>query len=282
MRLTTIIISAKNWTKWKWATFLYLISLLLYIIACLNYGSAAMRIEIGTLVFGIIPVYIVLFWSLDETRRGTQEQIETLQELTSKQINALKDSTKLQIESFSTQIQGIVSALEQVVATNAQISEDIRKRMEQEKKTLETIKKQEETRLHTQELEAQKDLEKKQRIAPRVFVRIADEPWLLFFKHYRLYIFNSGGPLKNMEVTYFFLSQSYTTAKRTFSIASLNRGQGSRPIDCGDVTAFNAYTAIQISISLRDKEERLYVGTTTIDKSNREWVRISLEERLGE
>lgn len=42
------------------------------------------------------------------------------------------------------------------------------------------------------------------------------------------------------------------------------------------------YTAIQISLSLRDKEERLYVGTATIDKANRDWANIPLEEKAGE
>ena len=281
MQLTTTT-SRRNWTKWMGATVVYVIILLLYIIACFHYGSTEMHIEIGTLVFSIIPLYIVLFWSLDEARKGTYKQIKTLQKLTSEQISALKDSTKLQVESFSTQSQGIVSALEQVVGATAQMSEDIRKRMEQEEKTLEIIQKREETRLRAQEREAQKDLEKKQRIAPRVFARIADVPWFIFFRHYRLHVYNTGGPLKNMKLTYFFSNPPYTTTEQTVSIDSLDRNQRSRPIDCGAVQAFNAYAAIQVSVSLRDKEERLYRGTTTIDKSNRDWTRIPLEERPGE
>ena len=280
VQLTTTT-SRRNWTKWKTTTVVYIISLLLYIIACFHYGKTEMHIEVGTLVFSIIPVYIVLFWSLDETRKGTYEQIKILQKLTSEQISALKDSTKLQVESFSTQSQGIVSALEKVIGAIGQMSDDIRKQMEQETEKLEAIQKQNVEYLRALEREAQKDLEEKQRIAPRIFARIASEPFLIFFRHYRLYIYNTGGLAKNTELTYFF-SNSYNTVEKTVSVASLGRDQGIRPIDCGDVDALSAYTIIQVSISLRDKEERLYVGTITINKAHPDWVPISLEERPRE
>lgn len=271
-----------TWTKWIVATIVYVISFLLYIIACFYYGSAEMHVDVGGLVVSVVPAYIILFWSLDETRKGTNEQIKTLQRLTSEQINTLKESTQRQIESFSMQCQGIVSALERVIGAIGQMSEDIRKKTEQEEKRLETMQRENEERLRTLEREEQKGFEKKQRIAPRVFVRIADEPWWFFFRHYRLYVYNSGGPLKNMSLTYFFSGVSYKTAEQTVSIASLEREQGSGAIDCGDVSAFSAYTAIQVSVSLRDKEERLYVGTATIDKSNRDWVHMLLQEKPGE
>ena len=227
------------------------------------------------------PVYIVLFWTLDEARKGTQEQMETLQKLTTEQISALKDSTKLQIESFSTQSQGIVSAIQEVVGVLGQMSEENRRRMEQQEKTLKDIQKQNEDRLRAEEQERQKEWEKKQRIAPRIFARIASEPFFFFFKHYRLYIYNTGGLANNIELKYFF-SNSYHTVEKTVSLGSLDRNRGSRSIDCGDVQALSAYAVIQVSVSLRDKEDRLYVGTTTIDKSNGEWAQIPLQEKAGE
>jgi len=273
--------SRRKWTKWMIATVLYGVFLLAYLIACFHYGSSEMHIEIYTLVFSTALVYIVLFWTLDEARKGTQEQVEALQKLTAEQISALKDSTKLQIESFSTQSEGIVSALEKVVGAIAQMSEDTRKQMEQEEKRLEVIKKQTEARIRTQEQLTQKDWEKKQRIAPRIFARIASEPFFFVFSHYRLYIYNTGGLVKNIELEYFF-SNSYYTVKKTISIGSLDRNRGSRSIDCGDVQALSSYAVIQVSVSLRDKEDRLYVGTIAINKSNGEWVQIPLQERAGE
>lgn len=278
MQLTTST-SGRKWTKWWTVSVVYAISFLLYSIACLRYGLSEMCFEIGGLVFSIIPAYIALFWSLDEARKDTKEQIETLQKLTSRQISALKDSTKLQVESFSTQCQGIVFAIEKVVGTIAQNSEDVRKRAEQEEKRLEEIQRLTENHLRILELEAQKDFEEKQRIAPRVFVQIADEPWWFLFRHYQLYVYNSGGNATNIELTFFFFNPSYETTKKTVSIGSLARKEKSRSIDCGDVTALSVYTTIQVSVSLRDKKERLYVGNITIDKTKTEWVQIPLEER---
>ena len=284
--------SGRSSSKWKIITIIYVTSLLLYIVACFRFGSTQTHLDVCTLLFSIVAVFIALFWSLDEARKGTNEQIaylhqstteqiEAMHKLTLEEINTIKDSTRLQIESFSTQSQGIVSALEKVTAGIGQMSEYTRKQMEQEEKRLEVIQKQNEARLRAQEREAQKDWEQKQRIAPRIFARIASEPFLFFFRHYRLHIYNTGGPAKNIELTYFF-SNSYNTVEKTVPIGSLNRDRGSTPIDCGDVQALSAYPAIQVSVSLRDKEERLYVGTITIDKSNSEWVQISVEERPGE
>ena len=280
MQLTNTT-SGRNWTKWKTASVIYVISLVVYIITCVCYGSTEMRIEIGTLIFSIVPVYIVLFWSLDEARRGTYEQIEILQKLTSEQISALKESTQLQVEAFATQSEGIVSAIEKVVGAVGQMSEDVRKQVEQEEKRLAITQKQNEDRLRALEREAQRDWEKKERIAPRIFARIASESFLFFFRHYRLYVYNAGGPAKNMKLDYFF-SNSYNTVKKTVSIGSLDRDRGSRSIDCGDINALTAYPVIQVSVYLRDQEERLYVGAITIDKSNPEWVQIPLEERPRE
>jgi hypothetical protein len=306
-----------TWMKWKIATIVYVIFLLLYVvIACSYFGwSAEMLVYIGGVVFSIVPAYIILFWSLDEARKGTNEQIETLrkltsdqinalrestqlqidsarkgtneqiealQKLTSDQINALRDSTQRQIDSFSVQCQGIVSAVEQVVGAIAKMSEDNRKRMEQEEKRLETLQKLNEDNLRAKEREIQKTFEEKQRIAPRVFVRIADEMWWFFFRHYQLHVYNSGGLLNNMELTYFFSNVTFKTVEQRRFIGSLNREQGSGAIDCGDVSTFSAYTAIQISVFLRDKEERLYVGSVRIDKSDSNWKQIPLGERAGE
>jgi len=270
------------WTKWIAATVTYVVSLLSYVILCFLYGSSEMHLDVGSMLLSIIPAYIILFWSLDEARKGTNEQIETLQKLTSQQVNALKESTQHQIESFTMQCQGIVSALERVIGAIGQMSEDIRKKTEQEERKLEIIQRQNEERLRTLEREEQKDYEKKQRIAPRVFVRVADELWWFFFRHYKLYVYNSGGPLKSMSLTYFFFGTAYKTAEQTVSIPSLNRDEGHGAIDCGDVSAFSLCTAIQVSTHLRDGEERLYVGTAVIDKSSRDWTRIPLEEKPGE
>jgi hypothetical protein len=270
---------------WKWiiATICYMLSLLLYAIACIYYGSAEMHLDIFGVFFSVIPAYIILFWSLDEARKGTNEQIKALQKLTSEQISALKECTQRQIDSFSVQCQGIVSAIEQVIGEFGKMSEENRKRAEQEEKRLEILQKQTENNLRTMERESQKTFEEKQRIAPRVFVRIADEMWWFFFRHYQLYVYNSGGILNNMELTYFFSrNASYKTVEQQRSIGLLNREQGSGAIDCGDVSAFSAYTAIQVSVSLRDRKDRLYVGSVTIDKSDREWTQIPLEERPGE
>lgn len=267
--------------KCKTATILYATSLCLYIIACFNFGSAEMRIDIGTLVFSIIPVYIVLFWSLDETREETREQIEALQKFTAEQISVLKESTKLQIDSFSTQSEGIVSAIQQVVGAIGQMSEDMRKQMEKQEKALAEIQRQNEARLRAQEQQAQKEWQEKERIAPRIFARLASEPFFFFFTHYRLYIYNTGGLAKNMDLIYFF-SNTHKTGKKTISIGALSRDEAARPIDCGDIRAYANYTILQISVSLRDREERLYDGTITIDKSYRDWTQFRLEERPGE
>jgi len=84
-----------------------------------------------------------------------------------------------------------------------------------------------------------------------------------------------------MELTYFFTDLSYNTAKQTVSIGSLGRDKSSPPIDCGDVPALSAYTAIQVSVSLRNKEDRLYIGGGTLNKAHRGWVQIPLQERPG-
>jgi len=274
--------ASMTWTKWIIATIGYMLSLLPYAIACIYYGSAEMHLDIFGVFFSVIPAYIILFWSLDEARKGTNEQIKALQKLTSEQISALKECTQRQIDSFSVQCQGIVSAIEQVIGAFGKMSEETRKRVEQEEKRLEILQKQTENNLRTMEREAQKNFEEKQRIAPRVFVRIAAEMWWFFFRHYQLYVYNSGGILNNMELTYFFSNASYKTVEQRRSIGSLNREQGSGAIDCGDVSAFSAYTAIQVSVSLRDRKDRLYVGSVTINKSYSDWVPISLEERPGE
>jgi len=271
-----------TWTKWIVATVVYVISFLLYIVACFYYGSAEMHIDVGGLVVLVVPAYIILFWSLDEARKGTNEQIKTLQRVTSEQVNALKESTQRQIESFSAQIQGVISALERVIGAIGQMSEDIRKKTEQEERRIELLQKQNEEHIRTLEREEQRNFEAKQRIAPRVFVRLADESWWFFFRHYRFYVFNSGGSLKDMSLTYSFTALGLESAKQTVSIAQLGRNQGTGGFDCGDVAAFSLYTAIQISVYLRDKDERLYVGTATIDKSNRDWANIPLSEKTGE
>lgn len=202
--------------------------------------------------------------------------------MTSEQINTLKDSTQRQVDSFSVQCQGIISALEKVIGEIAKMSEENRKRMEQEEKRLAALQKQSEDNLRALEREAQKTFEEKQRIAPRVFVKIVEGMWWFIFRHYQLYVLNSGGPLHNMELTFSFSSASYSTVKQQRSIGSLNREQGSNAIDCGDVSAFTAYASIQVSVTLRDGDDRLYVGSVTIDKSCRDWTQISLEERPGE
>ncbi len=180
------------------------------------------------------------------------------------------------------QCQGIISALEKVIGEIAKMSEENRKRMEQEEKRLAALQKQSEDNLRALEREAQKTFEEKQRIAPRVFVKIVEGMWWFIFRHYQLYVLNSGGPLHNMELTFSFSSASYSTVKQQRSIGSLNREQGSNAIDCGDVSAFTAYASIQVSVTLRDGDDRLYVGSVTIDKSCRDWTQISLEERPGE
>jgi hypothetical protein len=270
------------WTKWHITTIAYLVSPLFYIIAAIQYGSTEVHLDVGSLIFSIIPAYLILFWSLDEARKGTNEQIETLRKLTLEQISTLKESTEHQIESFATQCQGIVSSLEKVIGAIGQMSADVRKQMEQEERRLEALQKQNEDRLRTLEKEEQRHFEEKQRIAPRVFALLADEPWWFFFRHYKLYVNNTGGLLKNMELSYFFFNASYKTAEQIVRVDSLDRDKRSVPIDCGDVSAFSSYTAIKVSVSLRDKEERLYVGTATIDKSYRDWNKIPLIEKPGE
>lgn len=50
-----------TWAKWKIATIGYMLSLLLYAIACLCYGSAEMHLDIFGVFFSVIPAYIILF-----------------------------------------------------------------------------------------------------------------------------------------------------------------------------------------------------------------------------
>lgn len=279
--------------KWWIIIIGFLFLFCVYVVVCFRYGPDQSRIDLGTLAFPTALTFIVLFWNLEETKKAsdkqiaelhkaTVEQIEVIQKSTQNQINALKDSTKQQVDSFAVQCQGIVNALENVIGALGEMSENFRKQLEAQEKEQRKLEEAFRQVLLVSQREARLKMDEKQRMTPRIFIRIAQEPFLLFFQHYKIYIFNTGGLTRKLNLTYVFVNPPYKSTEISVSLDDLNRDKQARPIDCGDISTFTAYHSLEVYVHLRDKEDRLYVGSTVIDKTYKEWTEIKLQERVGE
>jgi hypothetical protein len=279
--------------KWKAIITIYGILLISFIYIYLRFESARNSFDIGALVFSIALVLIIHFWGLEETKKAsdeqiaelrkvTMEQIEVIRKSTQEQINVIKESTKQQVDSFVVQCQGIINALQTSVGAIRDLSEDLRKQREDQENAQRKSGEQFGQFLIASQREAQLKMDEKQRMKPRISARIAQERFLFIFQHYYIYVFNTGGIAKKLNLTYAFVNPPYKSAQLSVLLGDLDRDTQARPIDCGDISTFTAYHSLEISVQLRDKEDRLYVGFAVIDKTNRDWVPIELQERSGE
>lgn len=226
---------------------------------------------------------------INTIRKSTEEQIITIQntsknqidnikESTEAQINAINESTKKQIQTFAEQTKGIIDRLEKVAGVLATVSEQNAKQLqiEEEKKK----QKEEELRMLKieQERKIRQDLNEKERLKPKISIRIDTQSYYLFWNHFWIYFINNGGDSKNMKLKIKFLS-SYNGIKKTINkrYPQVNIDQQYK-FDCGNIDKYRRFDLLKVSCSTRDVKDRRYFGKVKFWIDDSDWFEIELEE----
>ena len=222
---------------------------------------------------------------IKELQKLTNEQIKAMSDSTEKQIKAIKESTEKQNEVFIEQFQGFSSQLEQLATIlTMKADEEAEERKKQKELEEERFKKEEE-RLNIlkseQEKSAQEISDKLERIKPKIFVKIKQKSYFAFWQHYWLTLINFGGNGKDLRITsHIFNSGTNLGARFADRYEKINREQ-QQAFDCGNIDNFRAFDVVRVVVSIRDNEERKYVGQTTFNKTETEWVEIPLSKTSG-
>ena len=218
-------------------------------------------------------------------QNASKTQIEKLQESTQKQIETIKESTERQNEVFIEQFQGMSNQLEQIAVALTMKSEEEAKERKKQMELEEERTRKEEERLRMlkaeQEQRAQEISNQIERIKPRIFVQIIQKSYVLFWEHYWLNFVNLGGDGSDMKITSsIFNSGTNLGARLDRRFEAINREQ-QQSFDCGNIENFRAFDVVRVNLSIRDGENRKYVGYVDFSKADGEWQEISLTEAEG-
>jgi hypothetical protein len=122
-----------------------------------------------------------------------------------------------------------------------------------------------------------------ERLKPKIFMRISIDSYMLFWKHFWVHFLNTGGSVRDFNITCMFNSSVYRNNSSPIRIRynSLDRSQ-QVDYDCGNIDNFKQYDTLFVKISVRDIKERRYEGTIQMPKGTLDnWVQIELSESAG-
>lgn len=212
----------------------------------------------------------------------TNKQVKVIKETSEKQITNMQDSTKNQILSYIEQCQGIISRLENVAEVLITMSEQNQEKLEIERRKNE----KEEENYRKLLMDNQQQLIEKQdiieRIKPNIVIRIGIVRRFLLFPNYKIYFFNTGGDGNNFKISIVArdIISNNLTQPINQKFESINREQ-EISYWLGHVQLFNSYNDFIINISIRDKEDRLYVGNIIISKNNENWTQLIMKREIN-
>lgn len=260
------------------AYFSSLVAYIVFFLDKLKIEIAAPLFTIGLMVLAVLEnnrsIQNATKRQLEATQESTRQQIQTLREITERQLQAIQESTRQQIQCFVEQCGAIVERLEKVVGILSTMSEESRKKIEAEERKART----EEERLRRELFEKEAE---KERIKPKIFVRIEEGSYFLLWRHYWIHIANVGGDSGNLELTHRFIHRPYAgTTARSQYFENIPRKR-TESIDVGNVDNYRPYLELHLHISVRDVQQRKYEGELYADKNNREWIELSLQEIPG-
>jgi ABC-type multidrug transport system fused ATPase/permease subunit len=268
-----------------WKRIISWLAYFLSLVAYIAFFLGELKIEIAALLFTIVLMVLILLESnrsiqnatkrqVETIQESTWRQIQTLQETSEKQLRAIQESSHQQIQVLVEQRDAIVERLGKTVGILSTMSEENRKKVEAEEKRMKV--KEERWKQESLEKEAEKE-----RLKPKIFVRIDEQSFFLVWRHYWIYILNAGGDGRDLEVTHRFIHRPYASTSSFSRYFENIRRKQQESIGCGNVDNFRPYSELHMHISVRDVQQRKYEGETCIDKNTRGWVEIGLQEIPG-
>lgn len=283
-----------------WGTYLALVAVF---VVWVYFDLETLFVQIGVLLFTVAAMIIIMLHNNEYMRKltlrqiraqnestdkqieailkSTSVQIEALNNATSEQIDAINETTEKQIHVFIEQCQGIISQLENMVGVLVTMSEQNAQRLAEEERNRAQEEEERRSQIMAREQEALEKLNERERLKPRLFVRINKESYFLFWTHYWIHIINTGAPSKYLNVkTSVYTASTGMGHQRDHKFSTIGRDQIQK-YDIGNVDNFRGYDMVKVGLDVRNMNEVKYEGEVTFSKEEHEWQEIRLGEVGG-